>query len=206
VRNRWAPRLFWQHLADRGVVMFQLDNRGSAGRGPGFQAQIYGHLGEVELADQIAGVDYLKALPFVDGGRVGIYGHSYGGTMAALALLKAPDRFQVGVSASPVTDWRLYDSGYTERFMGPPAGNAAGYEASALPALAPNLRGKLLIVHAMMDENVHFQHTARLIDALVAADRPFDLLVFPGERHGYRSPEARRYAAKRAAEYFAEHL
>ena len=126
--------------------------------------------------------------------------------MAALALLKAPERFQVGVSASPVTDWRLYDTGYTERFMGLPSKNAAGYEATALGRLAPNLRGKLLLVHAMMDENVHFQHTAQLIDALIAADRPFDLLIFPGERHGYRSPDARRYANRRVVDYFVEHL
>lgn len=206
VRNRWSPRLLWQHLADRGFVVFQLDNRGSAGRGPAFEAPLYGRLGEAELADQIAGVDDLRTRTFVDGGRVGIYGHSYGGFMAALAMLKAPDRFQVGVSASPVTDWRLYDSGYTERFMGLPSKNAAGYDATGLARLAPNLRGKLLLVHAMMDENVHFQHTAQLIDALITADRPFDLLIFPGERHGYRSPEARRYANRRVVDYFVEHL
>jgi dipeptidyl-peptidase-4 len=206
VRNRWSPRLLWQHLADRGFVVFQLDNRGSHGRGPGFEAPLYGKLGDVELTDQIAGVEYLRALPFVDGKRIGIYGHSYGGYMAALALLKAPDHFQVGVAASPVTEWRLYDSGYTERYLGLPSKNAPGYDASSVNGLARNLRGKLLLVHAMMDENVHFQHTALLIDALVAADKPFDLLLFPGERHGYRSPDARRYASRRVVDYLVEHL
>lgn len=206
VRNRWSPRLVWQHLADRGFVVFELDNRGTAGRGPAFEAPIYGKLGEVELADQVAGVEYLKTLPFVDGSRVGIYGHSYGGTLAALALFKAPEHFKVGVSGSPVTDWRLYDTGYTERFMGLPAKNGAGYKATSLLEMAPGLRGKLLLVHALMDENVHFQHTAELIDALVAADRTFDLLVLPGERHGYRNPGTKRYVNRRVIDYFVEHL
>ncbi len=206
VRNRWSPRLFWQHLADRGVAVFQLDNRGSSGRGPAFEAPIHGRLGEAELADQLTGLDYLRTLPYIDMDRVGIYGHSYGGYMAALAMLRAPDRFHVGVAASPVTDWRLYDTGYTERFMGPLATNGAGYDASSLLPLAGDLRGHLLLVHALMDENVHFQHAAQLIDALIAADRRFDLLVFPGERHGYRSPDARRYANHRVIDYLVEHL
>lgn len=206
VRNSWYPRLLWQHLADRGFAVFQLDNRGSGGRGPAFEAALYGHLGEVELADQLAGVEHLRAQDWVDPDRIGIYGHSYGGYMAALALLKAPDRFRVGVSASPVSDWRLYDTGYTERFLGLPDRNAAGYQASSLLPLAPNLRGKLLLVHALMDENVHFQNSADLIDALVAADRTFDLLVLPGERHGYRNPATKRYVTRRVVDYFVEHL
>lgn len=206
VRDEWAPHLLWQHLADRGFVIFQLDNRGSAGRGPAFEAPIYKHLGEVELADQLRGLDYLKTLPFVDADRAGIYGHSYGGFMAALALLKAPDRFKVGVSGSPVTDWSLYDTGYTERYMATPAENPAGYAAADLAKMAKNLRGKLFLIHAMMDENVHFENSAHLIDALVEAEKKFDLFVFPGERHGYRSPAARKYAMMRVVEYFVDNL
>ncbi len=206
VTNSWSPRLLWQHLADRGFVVFQIDNRGSAGRGPAFEAPIHRRLGEIELADQLAGLDWLTALPFVDAQRVGIYGHSYGGFMAALAMLKAPGRFRVGISASPVTDWKLYDTGYTERFMGTPAENADGYAAGDLARLAPALQGKLFIIHALMDENVHFGNTAHLVDALVAADEDFDLLVFPGERHGYRSPAAKRYALRRVVDYLAANL
>jgi dipeptidyl-peptidase-4 len=206
VANMYTPRVLWQHLADRGVVVWQLDNRGSAGRGHAFEAPIHRRLGEVELADQLKGLDYLATLPFVDMNRVGIYGHSYGGYLAALAMLRPPKRFKVAVAGSPVTDWRFYDTGYTERFMGTPADNAAGYDASSLIPLASGLEGKLLLIHSLMDENVHFQHTAAFIDALIAADRDFDLLVFPGERHGYRSPTARRYAYRRVVEYFAEHL
>ena len=206
VLDRWGPSLFWQHLADRGFVVFQVDNRGSAGRGPAFEQQVSAKLGTVELQDQLAGVEYLKKLPFVDGGRIAIYGHSYGGFMAALAMLKAPGAFKVGVAAAPVTEWRLYDTGYTERYMGTPAGNAAGYEAADLTKMAKGLTGKLLVMHALMDENVHFQHTADLVDALVAEGKPFDLHVFPGERHGYRSPPARKYALRKVASYLAEHL
>jgi dipeptidyl-peptidase-4 len=206
VLNRWSPRLQWQHLADRGFAVFQLDNRGTPSRGRAFESATYRRLGQIELADQLAGVDYLAAQPFVDPDRIGIYGHSYGGFMAALAMLRAPTRFRVGVAGSPVVDWRLYDTGYTERYMGTPASNPAGYDASDLTKLAPNLRGKLLVVHALMDENVHFLNSARLVDALAAAGKPFDLFVFPGERHGYQSSQARKYAAERVVDYFAHNL
>jgi dipeptidyl-peptidase-4 len=206
VLDTWAPRLLWQHLADRGFVVFQLDNRGSAGRGPGFQAPIFHHLGKVELEDQLAGVDALAAMPFVDPSRVAIYGHSYGGFMAAQAMLAAPTRFKVGIAGAPVTDWRLYDTGYTERYMGTPAENPTGYAETELAHLAPHLAGKLLVLHALMDENVHFDHTAHLIDALVAASKRFDLFVFPGERHGYRNPAARRYAMRRVVDYLVDNL
>jgi dipeptidyl-peptidase-4 len=206
VWNSWGPRLLWNHLADRNMVVFQLDNRGSGGRGQAFAAHLYGKAGEVELADQIAGLDYLKTLPFTDLGRVGIHGHSYGGTMTLLAMLKAPDRFHVGVAGAPVTDWRLYDTGYSERFMGLLDQNAKGYEGTDLTKHAKNLRGKLFLIHSLMDENVHFQNSAILIDALVAADKRFDLFVFPGERHGFRQPAARQYATRRTVEYLAEHL
>lgn len=206
IRNEWNPRLLWQHLADRGFVIWQLDNRGSTGRGHAFEAPLYRKMGSVELEDQLTGLAHLSSLPFVDMDRVGIYGHSYGGYLSALAMLEAPSRFKVGVSGSPVTDWKYYDTGYTERYMGTPQNNAEGYAASSLLPLAGKLTGKLLIIHALMDENVHFEHTAAFIDALVAADRDFDLLVFPGERHGYRSPKARKYAYRRVADYFVDHL
>jgi dipeptidyl-peptidase-4 len=206
VQNRWAAQLLWQHLADRGVIVFQLDNRGTPGRGRAFEQATQGRLGELELQDQLAGIDYLATLPFVDASRVGIYGHSYGGFMAALAMLRAPTRFKVGIAGSPVTDWRLYDTGYTERFMGIPDKNPSGYQANDLSTLAPALKGKLFILHAMMDENVHFQNSARLIDALTMAQKPFDLLLFPGERHGYRNPQVRQYAEMRIVDYLVQNL
>jgi dipeptidyl-peptidase 4 len=206
VWNLWSPRLLWNHLADRGVVVFELNNRGMAGRGPGFEAPLYGRLGDVELEDQLAGLDYLKTLPFTDLGRVGIHGHSYGGMMTLVAMLKAPDRFHVGVAGAPVTDLRLYDTGYTERFMGLLDQNAKGYETRDLTKLAKNLKGKLFLIHSLMDENVHFQNTAHFIDALIAADKTFDLLIFPGERHGVRNPVSKQYSVRRIVDYLTEHL
>ncbi|NUP07590.1 MAG: S9 family peptidase [Polyangiaceae bacterium] len=206
VRNRWSPRLLWQHLADRGFYVFQVDNRGSSGRGPAFEQAIDRKLGEVELADQLAALDQILKQHPIDPSRVGIYGHSYGGFLAALAMLKAPGRFHAGISASPVTDWRLYDTAYTERYMGTPEENAAGYDAADLEKLAKNLEGKLLVVHALMDENVHFQATADLVDALVREKKDFQMFVYPGERHGYRSPPARLHAMQTATRFLVNNL
>jgi dipeptidyl-peptidase-4 len=195
VLDRWSPRLHWQHLADRGFYVMQVDNRGSAGRGPAFERAIDRNLGKVELEDQIAAVaDLVARTPTIDPTRVGIYGHSYGGFLAAHAMLTPGTGFVIGVAGSPVTDWRLYDSAYTERYMGLPSENAAGYEAARLAARAGELRGRLLLVHALMDENVHFQNSADLVDALVTAGKDFGMFVFPGERHGYRSKGARTHA------------
>jgi dipeptidyl-peptidase-4 len=206
VYDVWAPKLLWQHLADRNFVVFQLDNRGSGGRGLAFAHKVHKQLGRLELEDQIAGAKWLASQPYVDGARIGIYGHSYGGFMAALAMLEGKGVFKAGVAGSPVTDWRLYDTGYTERYMETPETNAAGYEAADLSKKGAGLTGKLFIMHALMDENVHYAHTARLVDALVAANKRFDLLVLPGERHGLRAPAARSYVPERVAEFFAENL
>ncbi len=206
VYDSWAPRLLWQHLADRGFVVFQLDNRGAGGRGRAFAQKVHKQLGRLELEDQIAGAEWLATLPFVDASRIGIYGHSYGGFMAALAMFDGKGVFRAGVAGSPVTDWRLYDTGYTERYMETPQTNAAGYEASDLAKKVAGLNGKLMLTHAMMDENVHYAHTARLVDALIAANKKFELLVLPGERHGLRAPAARAYIPERIADFFAENL
>jgi dipeptidyl-peptidase-4 len=206
VTDSWRPRLLWQHLADRGFVVFQLDNRGSGGRGPAFAQKVHKQLGRLELEDQIAGAEWLGTLPFVDKSRIGIYGHSYGGFMAALAMLDGHDVFRAGVSGSPVTDWRLYDTAYTERYMETPEANPAGYDAADLAKKAAGLHGKLLLTHALMDENVHYAHTARLVDALIANDKAFEMLVLPGERHGLRVPAARAYVPERVADFFARNL
>jgi dipeptidyl-peptidase-4 len=206
VRNAWSPRLLWQHLADRGFAVMQFDNRGSAHRGHAFETALAGRLGEVELADQLAALAFVQQRPYVDPTRVGIYGHSYGGFLALRALLAAPDQFQVGIAGAPVTDWRLYDSGYTERFLGSPGANAAGYDASEVTRLAAELRGKLLLIHGLLDENVHFAHTAKLAEALARENRPFDLLVFPGERHGTRDPAMRRHLTSRVLGHLVTHL
>ncbi|MFO0547277.1 MAG: alpha/beta fold hydrolase [Polyangiaceae bacterium] len=206
VTDRFSPRLFWQHLADRGFFVLQVDNRGSAGRGPTFERAIAGELGRVELADQLAALEQVLARYPIDPARVAIYGHSYGGFMAALAMLRAPGRFASAVAGAPVTDWRLYDTGYTERYMDTPAANPTGYAAADLENLAGNLTGQLMLVHALMDENVHFQNTADLADALMRAGKNFDMFVYPGERHGVRSPPARAHLFRSIAGYLVRTL
>ena len=195
-----------QYLAQQGFVVLKVDNRGSANRGLAFEAALARDLGHVEVDDQVDGVRFLSARAWVDGDRVGIYGWSYGGYMTCMALLRAPHVFKAGVAGAPVTDWRGYDTHYTERYMGLPASNEEGYRMSAVMAHVERLRGKLLLVHGMVDENVHFRHTARLIAALTAAGKPYDLVVFPEERHMPRDAQGLEYQERRLADYFRSHL
>ena len=206
VMDRWSPRLQWQHLADRGFFVMQVDNRGSSGRGPAFEQAIDRKLGEVELEDQLAALKQVVSQHPIDQRRIAVYGHSYGGFLAAHALLRENSPFALGIAGSPVTDWRLYDTAYTERYMGTPQENEAGYQRATLAANADKLEGKLLIIHALMDENVHYQNTADLVDALVKAQKPFEMFVYPGERHGYRSTDARRYASELVTRKLVETL
>lgn len=195
-----------QYLASQGFLVFKLDNRGSARRGLAFEGAIQRHMGTVEVSDQVEGVEWLVRQGLADPRRVGIYGWSYGGYMTLMCLVKAPEVFRVGVAGAPVTDWDGYDTHYTERYMDTPASNREGYaEASALTH-AGGLRGKLLLVHGMVDENVHFRHTARLLSALAVAGRPHDLVVFPAERHMPRDEAGRRYLEERVVDYFVRHL
>ncbi|GAB4222027.1 MAG: S9 family peptidase [Acidobacteriota bacterium] len=194
VTDRWAGSrgLFLRHLARLGLVVWWLDNRGSAGRGREFERAVYRRLGERELADQLDGIRWLQEQGWVDGDRIAIYGGSYGGFMTLYALLHAPETFRAGVSYAPVVDWRLYDTIYTERYMDTPDANPDGYAASELPALADRLEAELLLMHGLMDNNVHFQNTVRMIDALTRAGKPFELMVYPRARHGIRTTGSTR--------------
>ncbi|MFM1885373.1 MAG: hypothetical protein RL026_530 [Pseudomonadota bacterium] len=187
VADRWgggSTDLFLQRLARDGFVVFTLDNRGSANRGARFETPIHRRLSDVEVEDQRAGVRFLRSLPYVDGGRIGLYGWSYGGYMALMGLLRAPESFAAGVAGAPVTDWRLYDTHYTERYMGTPQGNAAGYQGADVLTYAASLQRPLLLVHGMADDNVLFQHSTQLMRALQSANRPFELMTYPGGKHG----------------------
>lgn len=193
-----------QFLASRGFAVWKLDNRGSSRRGHAFESAIFRKMGDLEVRDQVEGVKFLAAShPEVDPARVGITGSSYGGYMTLRALLLAPDVFRAGVAIAPVTDWDGYDTGYTERYMETPAKNAAGYAASSVLNRVGDLRGRLLVIHGMLDENVHFRHSARLATALIAAGKPFEILPIPNERHSSRKIPERTYIARRLAEFFA---
>jgi dipeptidyl-peptidase-4 len=183
----------WQEMmAEKGYIIFTLDNRGSYGRGHAFETAIYDHLGKIELADQLTGVKYLKSLPYVDPSRIGIGGWSYGGTMVLNAMFNAPDVFKAGVSVAPVSDWRLYDTIYTERYMGRPQDNPEGYRDSSPANQAASLHGKLMIAHSTGDDNVHFGNTSEVLNQLILAGKyPANLMIFPGRGHGIGDAPAR---------------
>lgn len=208
VANEWSLTidLRAQYLAQEGYVVARVDNRGAAGRGLTFESHIAGNLGAAEVEDQVAAVDFLAQRPYVDRGRVGVYGWSYGGYMTCLMLMKAPGVFSVGVAGAPVTHWDGYDTGYTERYLGTPAANPEAYRESSVLAHVEGLAGKLLLVHGGVDENVHFRHTARLIVALTSAQKSYDLVIFPEERHMPRDARGLEYMERRLVEYFRAHL
>jgi dipeptidyl-peptidase-4 len=168
-----------------------MDNRGSAGRGHLWEAKVHRQFGKQELADQVEGVQYLVSLGFVDAARVGITGWSYGGYMTLTALLHAPDVFKAGISGAPVTDWRHYDTIYTERYMGLPSENEAGYRESSPVHHAAKLKGKLLLVHNYGDDNVLYQNNLHMQIALQNAGKHFELLVYPQKAHGVTGPLSR---------------
>lgn len=208
VTNSWTTtvNLRAQYLSGLGFLVFTLDNRGSARRGDAFENPIYHDMGNLEVQDQVDGVRWLVEQGLADPERVGIYGWSYGGYMAAMSLARAPETFKAAVAGAPVTAWDGYDTFYTERYMGTPQSNPSGYAASAVMRYAPNIQGKLMIVHGLIDENVHFRHTARLINALIQARKPYDLLLFPDERHGPRRPADRIYMEERIRDFFLQNL
>jgi dipeptidyl-peptidase 4 len=195
-----------QYLARMGFGVLKVDNRGSANRGLAFEAHLHRAMGTVEVEDQAAAVRQLIQRGIVDPQRVGILGWSYGGYMSCLCLMLQPDLFKVGVAGAPVTDWDGYDTGYTERYMSTPQDNPDGYRNGSALTHASKLQGKLMLVHGGVDENVHFRHTARLIGALTRAQKDFDLLLFPEERHMPRDAAGLKYQERRLVEYFQSHL
>jgi dipeptidyl-peptidase 4 len=181
LRNRFSPAIA---ACEYGFLIARIENRGTINRGKAFESATYLELGDKDLRDQADGVRFLAGRPYVDGARVGIYGHSYGGYMSALALLKQPDVFHVGVAGAPVTDWKNYDTIYTERYMRTPQENPDGYKIGSCLEYAKNLKGDLLIVHGMVDDNVHPNNTFQLIDLLQQADLPFEIMLYPNFDHG----------------------
>ena len=209
VRDEWdgAEHLWLEMMAQKGYIVFELDNRGSYQRGHAFETPIYHHFGKVELEDQLAGVKYLRSLPYVDSSRIGICGWSYGGTMTLVAMFNAPDVFKAGASVAPVTDWRLYDTAYTERYMGRPQDNPDGYDNSSQVNHVAGSKGKLMLVHSTGDDNVHFANTAELLNDMIADGKyPDNLMIFPGRGHGITDLPARVALFNRITEFLLNNL
>jgi len=193
VHNSWPGAVnIDQVYAQKGYVVWQAENRGGMGRGHNFETAIFRQLGVTELADQVAGVKYLISLGFADPARIGIHGWSYGGFMTLNAVLNAPDIFKCGIAGAPVTNFVNYDTIYTERYMGLPSENADAYAKTALPAKAKNLKAKLMIVHNFEDDNVLFQNTMQMINALELEGKEFEFMLYPQKSHGVSGVAARQ--------------
>lgn len=203
VTNSWdmTSSMRAQYLRQQGYLVFVMDNRGSARRGLKFESAIYHHMGDPEVQDQVDGVRWLVDQGLADPRRVGIYGWSYGGYMAVMSLLRAPETFALAVAGAPVAAWDGYDTHYTERYMGLPQENPDGYAASSALGYVEQMSGKLMLVHGLIDENVHFRHTARLVNALIRVRKTYELLLFPDERHLPRRLEDRVYMEQRIFDF-----
>ncbi|GLJ11548.1 hypothetical protein SUGI_0170550 [Cryptomeria japonica] len=208
VYNSWVNTVDMraQYLCSKGIMVWRLDNRGSARRGLKFEGALKYNMGHIDVEDQETGVDWLIQQGFAKSGRIGLFGWSYGGYMAAITLARCPDMFQCAVAGAPVTAWDGYDTFYTEKYMGLPASNPAGYEYSSVMHHVSKIKGKLLLVHGMIDENVHFRHTARLVNALIASGKEYELLIFPDERHMPRRLKDRIYMEERICNFIDKNL
>lgn len=207
VQDRWSRRdaPLTQLFTQAGFVYASVDGRGSGRRGRAFEAALLEQLGKAELEDQLAGLEALKKLPFVDGGRVGIWGWSYGGFMALYALTHS-SAYRCGAAVAPVADWLSYDTCYTERYLRLPAENAGGYEASSPLNAAPALSAPLFLAHGLMDDNVHFTNSARMTQALTQSRKPIETAFYPKNDHGIRGDGARADLFARLLGFFERHL
>ena len=205
VTNRWSGGVL-QYMAQQGYVVFTVDNRGAGGYGKAFEDTLYRAMGSVEVDDQVSGVKFLHTFPWVDRDKIGIFGHSYGGYMTLMAMFKAPEYFKAGVSGAPVTDWALYDTHYTERYMGMPEKDTQAYLDSSVFPYATNLSGPLLIYHGMADDNVLFKNSTKLYKHLQDNNIQFMTMDYPGKKHGIRGKQTQMHRANMIRNFFDLHF
>jgi dipeptidyl-peptidase-4 len=208
VMDSWggANYLWHQMLAQKGYIVASVDNRGTGARGRAWRKIIYRQMGVVETRDQAAAARAIGRLPYVDSTRIGIWGWSYGGFMALNTITQQPDVYRMAIAVAPVTHWKYYDTIYTERYNGLPQDNGAGYDKGSPVTYASNLRGKLLIVHGSGDDNVHYQNTETMVNALVAANRPFQLMVYPNRNHSISGGPTRQHLFTLLTKFVEENL
>jgi len=204
--DAWDRFPFDQVLAQHGIAVFTLDNRGTPRRGRRFADVLLGQLGRIEVADQLAGVHWLAQQDWVDAAHIGTFGWSYGGYLSLMLLANSGGALAAGISVAPVTDWRLYDTAYTERYLGTPAGNPEGYRQSAVFASLAQLQAPLLLLHGMADDNVLFVNSTSLMAALQGQGTQFDLMTYPGGKHGLSTPAMQKHAFARMLRFLEEHL
>lgn len=189
VANRWlgSRGMWFQMLAQKGYIIWVCDNRSASGKGEESVWPIYKKMYELELRDLEDGLNYLKSLPYIDGDRIGLHGWSYGGSMTSYAMTHSK-AWKIGIAGGTGTDWRLYDTIYTERYMMTPQNNREGYDRASIVKSAKNLSGKLLLIHGQIDDNVHMQNTTQFVYELQKADKQFELMIYPTARHGITDP------------------
>jgi len=201
----WASRSWETYMAQKGYICFILDNRGSENRGRDFEQATFHQLGQIEMQDQMKGVDYLRTLPYVDMNRLGVHGWSFGGFMTISLMTNYPDVFKVGVAGGPVIDWKWYEVMYGERYMGTPQNNPEGYAKTSLISKAKNLKGKLQIITGYNDNTVVPQHCLSFLDACIKAGTQPDFFAYPGEEHNMRG-HASVHLHERITQYFEDYL
>ena len=214
VNNAWADSDFWwlQLLAQHGIISVSINNRGSGAQGEVFKKMTYLQLGKYETEDMITLAKYMAKQPYVDGSRIGIYGWSYGGFMAANGITKGADVISMAVSVAPVTNWRYYDNVYTERFMRTPQENPDGYDLNSPVHNTELIKGNYLLCHGSGDDNVHYQNAMELIKAMISNGKQFDLMIYPNKNHGiyggyeYGMGECRMHLFNKIDNFLFEHL
>ena len=207
VKNRWGgSRYLWhQFVAQKGYIIWMCDNRSASGKGAQSAWPVFRNLGELELRDVEEGLEWLRSKPYVDSERIGIWGWSYGGYLSSYALTHSSS-FKIGIAGAPVTDWRLYDTIYTERYMGLPQENPEGYKKSSVLESADALSGKLLLVHGTIDDNVHLQNTIQLIERLQKKGKSFEMMLYPKSRHGVTGTTQRNHLYQLMTRFILENL
>lgn len=208
VKDSWGGQNYWwfQMLAQQGYIVVSVDNRGTGARGEQFKKMTYQRLGHYETIDQTAAAKYLGSQNYIDAKRIGIFGWSYGGYMASSCILKSPEHFSAAIAVAPVTNWKWYDSIYTERYMRTVSENEEGYRQNSPVYFAEQLQGDYLLVHGMGDDNVHFQHTAEMANALIQANRQFDTYFYPNKNHGIYGGLTRLHLYTKMTEFLDENL
>ena len=206
VQDKWGTSSWYYLLLEKGYVVVCVDNRGTDGKGEAFRKSTYMQLGKLEAEDQIAAAKYLGSLSYIDAGRIGITGGSYGGYMTSLCMTKGADVFKLGIAVSSVTNWRYYDTIYTERFMRTPQENPAGYDLNSPVHYADRLKGKFLLIHGMADDNVHFQNSVDFAEALIQAGIKFDMMFYPDQSHGIYKRGAGTHLRSLTTDYVLENL
>ncbi len=208
VNDSWGGtnRIWFQYLANQGIIVVSVDSRGTGSRGEQFKKMTYLQLGKYETEDLITTSKLLDKFEYIDGERIGVFGWSYGGYMSSLAITKGADHFKSAVAVAPVTSWRFYDNIYTERYMRTPIENTEGYDDNSPINYADKLKGEYLLIHGSADDNVHYQNTMEMAKALVRADKQFEMMIYPDRNHGMHGGNARYHLYKKVTDFLKRTL